>query len=260
MPMKQVPAEAFLTHNGVTVFHVYKNDDVDGCAREFWFSLSEFGSDDDGHEPDGCGTFDVRELKTWEAHKPGDDPYPDRDRIKAAIIDAIDQGELQTPSDEQLQGAAEAADIATPMPDTLRAATPGPWLIDGDSGVICFQHPEATPADPYKGIAKLMHEHTDPVDGERCAADAALMRSAREMYAALLQIACLEHGGGIAYTAHNLAVHALAAVNGPQPSPEYKPQAETFRCDCGTDYTEEEAAGTSWQQTQCPSCGSWNDR
>jgi len=55
-----VDPEVFLEHKGVKVYHIYKRDDVCQCPRDYWYSLSRFGSDEDGHSENG--TFDVRDL------------------------------------------------------------------------------------------------------------------------------------------------------------------------------------------------------
>lgn len=54
------PAELFMEHAGVEVFHVYKNNDVDQGARTYWFAVHDDGDDDasDGND----GVFDVRCL------------------------------------------------------------------------------------------------------------------------------------------------------------------------------------------------------
>jgi hypothetical protein len=58
---ESVDPEVFLEHNGVTIYHIYKNDDIDASAREFWFTVDpDQGSDDNGHGTGG--TFDVRQL------------------------------------------------------------------------------------------------------------------------------------------------------------------------------------------------------
>jgi hypothetical protein len=48
------PAEVFMVHNGVTVYHVYKNDDPDQGTRMYWFDTNEDSQDEGG--------FDTRDL------------------------------------------------------------------------------------------------------------------------------------------------------------------------------------------------------
>lgn len=72
MPYVWEDNELFLSHEGVDVYHIYKND-FDVC-REYWYGLYPHSSDDDME-----GVFDVRELPCWEV---GADHA---DVIKAAI-------------------------------------------------------------------------------------------------------------------------------------------------------------------------------
>jgi hypothetical protein len=67
-------------------------------------------------------------------------------------------------------------------------ATPEPWLIDGDRGVIFGEAAADTGELP---ICQLLHDATDNADAERCAADARLIRAALPMLAALKEIAAL---------------------------------------------------------------------
>lgn len=71
-----VPAEIALEHKGVTVYHTYKNDDVNQPRRDYGFSVEE-----DSHEDEA---FDVRDFK---AYINGLDPI---ENLKLAI----DAGEL----------------------------------------------------------------------------------------------------------------------------------------------------------------------
>lgn len=70
--------ELFLEHNGVKVYHTYKDDDVDQRQMDYWFTMR--CHDDEEH-------FDVRDLKTWT-------PYGD---IRKALIRSIESCELQSP-------------------------------------------------------------------------------------------------------------------------------------------------------------------
>lgn len=56
MPYKieWVPAEEFLSHNGVTIYHVYKNDDIDDYRYDNWFVTDPYHGMDEA--------FDIREL------------------------------------------------------------------------------------------------------------------------------------------------------------------------------------------------------
>lgn len=55
MPMMWTEPAVALEHNGVTVWHTYKND----CMLEYWYTVEE--SDDDS-ESDNGAQFDVRDL------------------------------------------------------------------------------------------------------------------------------------------------------------------------------------------------------
>ena len=59
MPYTHVPADRFLQHGSVTVFHVYKS----GCTMSNWYTLRDW--DDDGDSNQG-NQFDVRDLPTME--------------------------------------------------------------------------------------------------------------------------------------------------------------------------------------------------
>ena len=84
MPFTYSDPEVFLEHNGVTVWHVYKDDDMDQGARDCWYTTEIDGGDSFFHGQNG--TFDYRELTT---------EYPDTDNdARAAIIAAIESGEL----------------------------------------------------------------------------------------------------------------------------------------------------------------------
>lgn len=88
MPYKTVwvEPEVFLEHNGVTVYHTYKDDDVDQGTDWYWFRLDQ--------EEDDEGMFDIRDvdplglLKSHPPIKTGpawDAASPEE---KAAISDA----------------------------------------------------------------------------------------------------------------------------------------------------------------------------
>lgn len=74
-----VDPDLFLTHNGVNVFHTYKDDDVEQGQSFCWYTLN---CCEDDH------AFDVRDLT--DEHVPFDDG-----EVHAAIIrKAIDEGRL----------------------------------------------------------------------------------------------------------------------------------------------------------------------
>ena len=60
MPQGWTPPEEFLTHKDVTIYHVYKDDDMDQGARDFWYTTCESGGEGSEYE------FDVRELPDYD--------------------------------------------------------------------------------------------------------------------------------------------------------------------------------------------------
>lgn len=76
----------YLTHNGVTVYHTYKDDDPQERLLTYWFTCLEYGGQED--------SFDVRELLGINA---ADEPELRRE-LDAwrtdTICRAIDRGEL----------------------------------------------------------------------------------------------------------------------------------------------------------------------
>ena len=56
MPYKTiwVEPEVFLEHSGVTVYHTYKDDDIEQGASWYWFRLDQEENDE--------GEFDIRDL------------------------------------------------------------------------------------------------------------------------------------------------------------------------------------------------------
>jgi len=74
-----VPAELFMEHAGIKIYHTYKDDDVNQGARICWFTTEEYGFPDQG----GDYSFDVRYLPDYAAY-PGD--------IQTVIRMAIDKG------------------------------------------------------------------------------------------------------------------------------------------------------------------------
>lgn len=110
-----VEPELFLEHKGVKVWNVYKDDDCENNGpRDYHFVLRR--SEGEGGESE----FDVRELSTWQ--EPPHPPYLDKKEndtpenrkawdvyhetglsgaVKAAIVAAIDKGEIVAPEDAE---------------------------------------------------------------------------------------------------------------------------------------------------------------
>ena len=82
MPSKWVPPEKFLEHGGVTIYHIYRHDDLDQGPREYWYGWHEACRDDGD-------SFDVRDLP----NPSGDDVGTEEGR-KAILREAIDAGIL----------------------------------------------------------------------------------------------------------------------------------------------------------------------
>jgi hypothetical protein len=108
-----VEPELLVEHQGVRVFHTYKDDDYDQGAKRYWFTVNSLcGELDRLCDDQPCRhVFDVRELSSWRA--PKQPPYcidandtPENHAaweryqalelaaIQAAITAAIEQGEL----------------------------------------------------------------------------------------------------------------------------------------------------------------------
>ncbi len=89
MPMQWVPPEVALEYKGVTIYHVYKNDDMEQGARTFWFGTSPDCSDENEK------SFDIRALSTWVAAcKAGSEKWmsmSDEERVMVTLKAAIDQ-------------------------------------------------------------------------------------------------------------------------------------------------------------------------
>lgn len=83
MPYKTVfePAELFLSHNGVDVYHCYKDDEIEQGQREFHYVLC--------NNLNEAESFDIRELKAW--NNPITHSYT---VFREILIAAIDSGEL----------------------------------------------------------------------------------------------------------------------------------------------------------------------
>lgn len=85
--MSYSPAEIFMKHNDVTVYHVYKDNDPNEGMREYWFDTSEDSQDEGG--------FDVREfaLQLGLEEKNESLESSDSDEWKRMVIrTAIDKG------------------------------------------------------------------------------------------------------------------------------------------------------------------------
>ncbi len=93
MPYQQteVPSEMFMRHNGVGIYHTYKNDYIEDVKRTYWFVTDPYQDEGD--------SFDVRELPQWDVNvvpSPWTDPEAFDNGIKAVLIAAIDAGILTT--------------------------------------------------------------------------------------------------------------------------------------------------------------------
>jgi len=84
MPFKSVHVEpeVFMQHKGITIYHVYSDDDVDCGKRDWCFGYREDCTDD------GFGTFDVEKLPDY------DDACDTDEQVQAVIRKAVDAGIL----------------------------------------------------------------------------------------------------------------------------------------------------------------------
>lgn len=85
-----VPPELFVEYNGVLVYHVYKDDDVEQGPRHFWYTTDLYEGGDQAHDE---FTFDVRER--CDLDDCGN--WPTLLDIQAAIMNAIDDGLITMP-------------------------------------------------------------------------------------------------------------------------------------------------------------------
>ena len=67
MPYGWLDPEVFMEHKGVTVYHVYKDDEISQGRRECWYTTDLCGGDCD----DPC-SFDVRVLTASAPIKPNE--------------------------------------------------------------------------------------------------------------------------------------------------------------------------------------------
>lgn len=84
MAMEWVPNELALKYQGVSIYHVYKDDDNGQGVREYWFGLDEYGSDNVTDEYSGHVTFDVRDLPSYDSSL----------NVEDNLRKAIDNGEI----------------------------------------------------------------------------------------------------------------------------------------------------------------------
>lgn len=75
----EIPAEVAVRYKNVTIYHVYRNDDVGQGKRTFWFTLSPYGGETTGE------AFDVRDLAEWEPVGAASEDEHVRDVLKKAI-------------------------------------------------------------------------------------------------------------------------------------------------------------------------------
>lgn len=76
------PNAIALKHNGVAIFHVYKDDEEEQGPRTYQFGLDAYGSDEGSS--DGHIVFDIRDLSSYS---------PDLD-AGTILCNAIDNGEI----------------------------------------------------------------------------------------------------------------------------------------------------------------------
>jgi len=70
--------EEFLTHQGVTIFHAYK-DELSDVPLDYWYSTCASAP------PDSCYEFDVRDLPAYQGKRDRLDGREHRRVIRAAI-------------------------------------------------------------------------------------------------------------------------------------------------------------------------------
>jgi hypothetical protein len=101
--IKWVPPEVFIEHAGVTVYHTYKDQQLESGPRSYYFTLSKQCGEEECECPEEANrlihrcknVFDVRDLPTWE---PTRKLVPIEEKaIRIAILNAIYQGILKAP-------------------------------------------------------------------------------------------------------------------------------------------------------------------
>ena len=147
-----VEPDLFLEHQGVRVFHTYKEDDYGQGAKHYWFTLNSLcGELDCLCDDRPCRhVFDVRELSTWRA--PEQPPYcigPDdtpenraawgryweseQAAIETAITTAINHGELTSrgrteraarKTEPLLRSSAQVKTAGGPVPTSVPEKRP----------------------------------------------------------------------------------------------------------------------------------------
>ena len=91
MPKLLVPPEVALEHAGKTIYHSYKDGDIDG-RMTYWFN-TDFA---EGEEFE----FDVRELKAWHAVEDLREQFgPLLGDLQQVLRCAIDDGEIVFPAE-----------------------------------------------------------------------------------------------------------------------------------------------------------------
>ncbi|MBE0704851.1 MAG: hypothetical protein IH582_17080 [Afipia sp.] len=84
------PAELFMEHAGVKIYHVYEHNEIEQGARTHWYATHEDGDDEDVHGHDGV--FDVRCLPSPPSPPRLDDqpPYIGAEHGREAGFDNYD--------------------------------------------------------------------------------------------------------------------------------------------------------------------------
>jgi len=122
MPTQWMPAETFLTHKGVTVYHVYKNDDIARGPRMYGYGWREDCYDE-------RDSFDIRNLPNPEQHD-----IETAEGCKALLREAIDAGIL---TDEGVTLVDEEEPIVTiSVPRDAWRVLKKTLLLDAKSSVF----------------------------------------------------------------------------------------------------------------------------
>ena len=87
MPYGYIEPETFMEHNGVVIYHAYKDGNADQRLT-YWFSAS--------CNEDSYFEFDVRELPGG-SELPADHAPPFEDEVKRLICNALDAGLIELP-------------------------------------------------------------------------------------------------------------------------------------------------------------------
>ena len=108
MPTQWVPPEVYLTHGGVTVYRVYRHDDIEQGPRDYWYGWHEGCSDEED-------ALDIRDLPNPHRHDCDTD-----DGRRAVLCEAIDAGVLTPdglrPSD-------------SPIPSVMACLPAAAWAV-----------------------------------------------------------------------------------------------------------------------------------